>query len=54
MRKYEYAITLNNGVRHNVIGTSKAMVKHELELLKLPVANIERIYNTGKRAECPW
>ena len=54
MRKYEYAITLSNGVRHNVIGRNKAMVEHELSLLGLPVVNIERIYKTGKRAECPW
>ena len=54
MRKYEYAITLSNGVRHNVISTNKHTVEHELSLLGLPVVNIERIYKTGKRAECPW
>ena len=52
--RYEYAITMTNGQRYNVIGTSKQMVANELSLLKLPVANIERIYKSGKRSVCPW
>ena len=54
MRKYEYAITMENGVRHVVKGTSKKMVENELRLLGLPVAVIQRIYKSGKLAECPW
>ena len=52
--RYEYVITMTNGQRYNVIGTSKRMVANELNLLKLPVANIERIYKTGERSVCPW
>ena len=33
---YEYTITMENGVRHVVKGTSKKMVENELQLLGLP------------------
>ena len=52
--RYEYAITMTDGNRYNVFGTSKRMVANELSLLKLPVANIERIYKSGERSACPW
>ena len=51
---YEYTITMENGVRHVVKGTSKKMVENELQLLGLPVAVVQRIYKSGKLAECPW
>jgi hypothetical protein len=52
--RYEYVITMTDGKRYNVFGTSKRMVVNELSLLKLPVANIERIYKSGERSACPW
>lgn len=52
--RYEYAITMADGNRYNVFGTSKRMVANELSLLKLPVANIERIYKSGERSAYPW
>ena len=54
MKEYNYIITMTNGSRYPVIGASKRMVAHELELLRLPVVAIERVYKSGKRAECPW
>lgn len=54
MRKYTYIITMHDGNRYHVIGTSKRMVSNELSLLKLPVSTIERVYKTGAKAVCPW
>ena len=54
MKKFNYVITMENGSRYSVIGTSKTMVENELRLLNLPVVTIERVYKTGKLAECPW